>query len=156
GNFALEAFAEKEYELEVVHPLYETQSITLSSEANDYSLDPIVLTLDTPKPGNVVALNNNGVAQGKWRTAAGHCNETMLGWGSFATAGGSWGNGSDPFIAGIRFETSDLQTQLTPGAELTHVRAYFANNAEVIIKVFTGENAAELIHSQPASIPAED
>src|SRR5690606_23444168 len=63
GNFALEAFAEKEYELEVVHPLYETQSITLNSEANDYSLDPIVLTLATPKPGNVVAVNNNGVGE---------------------------------------------------------------------------------------------
>ncbi|MDN3723956.1 carboxypeptidase regulatory-like domain-containing protein [Aequorivita sp. SDUM287046] len=156
GSFALNAFADKQYELEVVHPLYETQTISFTSEAGDYTLDPIILELATPKPGNVVAVNNNGVGEVNWRKPVGHYNETMLGWGTFATAGDSWGNGGDPFIAGIRFETSDLQSQLTADAELTHVRVYFANTAEVVIKIFEGENGAELIHSQTASIPGED
>ena len=155
GNFSLEAFAEKEYDLEIVHPLYDPESMSFTSGGTDYTLDPITLMLTPHKPGDVVAINNDGVGEVEWSIPVGHYNETMIGWGNFLTAGDSWGNGGDPFIAGIRFETSDLQTQINEDAELTHVRAYISNNAEVIIKVFEGENAAELIHSQPASIQEE-
>lgn len=155
GNFTLEAFAEKEYDLEVFHPLYDAESLSFTSEVNDYTLATFTLSLTPHKPGDVVAVNNDGVGEVNWRIPVGHYNETEIGWGSFDTAGDSWGNGSDPFISGIRFETSDLQTQIAQDAELTHVKAYIANNAEIIIKVFEGEDAAELIHSQPASITEE-
>ncbi len=155
GTFILEAFSEKQYELEVFHPLYNTESITFTSEVGNYTLAPITLSLTPHKPGDVVAVNNAGVGEVNWRIPVGHYNEMQIGWGSFATAGDSWGNGGDPFIAGIRFETSDLQTQIIQDAELTHVRAYIANNAEIIIKVFEGANGAQLIHSQPASIQDE-
>lgn len=156
GSYTLEAFSEKQYELEAFHPLYTSASVSFMSEESDYTLDPITLPLFAHKPGSVVAVNNNGVGNVTWRVPVGHFNETMIGWGSFLTAGDSWGNGGDPFIAGIRFETSDLQGQLAEGAELTHVRAYIANNAEIIIKVFEGANGETLIHSQTASIPMED
>ena len=155
GSYILQAFAEKQYQLEAFHPLYSTESLSFTSGEGDYTLDPITLNIEAHKPGNVVAVNNEGVGVINWRTPVGYSNETMLGWGSFITAGDAWGAGGDPFIAGIRFETSDLQTQVTEGAELTHVKAYIANYAEIIIKVFEGQNGAQLIHSQPASIPTE-
>ena len=155
GSFILEAFAEKQYELEVVHPLYITVSTSFTSGEDDYTLDPIALVIALHKPGNVVAVNNNGVGEVNWSIPVGHFNETMLGWGSFTTVGDSWGAGGDPFISGIRFETSDLQAQVIEDAKLTHVKAYISNNAEIIIKVFEGVNGAQLIHSQPASIPTE-
>lgn len=156
GSYVLQAFAEKQYELEAFHPLYISESISFTSGESDYSLDPITLAIAAHKPGNVVAVNNNDVGEVNWRIPVGHYNETMLGWGSFITAGDSWGAGGDPFIAGIRFETSDLQTQVIEGAELTHVKAYIANNAEIIIRIYEGENGAQLIHSQPVSISTED
>lgn len=152
GNFSLNAFAEKEYELEVFHPLYIADTLTFTSLAVDYALDPVNLVLALHKPGNIVAVNNDGVGEVDWRVPVGYFNETTLGWGSFDSAGEKWGNGGDPFIAGIRFETSDLQAQVSADAELTHVKAYISNNAEIIIKVFEGANAATLIHSQPVSI----
>ncbi len=155
GNFSLEAFADKSYELDIVHPLYDAESISFTSEGSDFTLDPITLLMTPHKPGNVVAVNNNGVGEVNWRIPVGTYNETMIGWGSFLTAGDAWGNGGDPFISGIRFETTDLQTQVGENAELTHVRAYIANNAEINIKIFEGANAAQLIHSQPASIQEE-
>src|SRR5690606_3836401 len=39
GNFALNAFGEKEYELEVFHPLYASENLTFTSEVADYNLD---------------------------------------------------------------------------------------------------------------------
>lgn len=156
GNFTLEAFADKQYELEAAHPLFITETVTFTSEENDHTIDPITLELALNKPGNIVAVNNDGVGEVEWRVPVGQYNETMLGWGSFITTGDAWGNGGDPFIAGIRFETSDLQERLTEGAELTHVRVYFANNANAVIKVFEGANAEQLIHSQPVSIESED
>lgn len=156
GNFSLEAFATKQYDLAAVHPLYSTESISFSSEANDFTLAPIVLTLDAHKPTSVVAVNNNDVGEVSWEKPVGYFNETMLGWGSFITAGDAWGNGNDPFMAGIRFETTDLVSQLEEGAALTHVKVYFANHAEVIIKVFEGPNAQNLVHEQNVSIPEED
>ncbi len=156
GNFTLEAFADKQYELEAAHPLFISETVSFTSEENDHSIDPITLELALNKPGNVVAVNNNGVGEVEWRVPVGHYNETMLGWGSFITAGDAWGNGGDPFIAGIRFETSDLQAKLTEGAELTHVKVYFANHAQAVIKIFEGPNAEQLIHSQPVSISSED
>lgn len=155
GDFTLEAFADKEYDLEVVHPLYVPQSLSFTSEADDYSLDPITLAIAVHKPGNVMAVNNNDVGDVNWRVPVGTYNETTLGWGSFTTAGDSYGNGGDPFIAGIRFETSDLEAQVTTGAELTQVKVYMANSAEIIIKVFEGEDGAELVYSQPESITEE-
>lgn len=156
GSFILEAFAEKQYELEVVHPLYIPVSMSFTSGEDDYTLDPITLAIAPHKPGEVVAVNNNGVGEVNWNIPVGHFNETMLGWGSFTTVGDSWGAGGDPFISGIRFETSDLQAQVIEDAELTHVKAYISNNAEIIIRIYEGENAAQLIHSQPASIAVED
>jgi len=156
GNFTLEAYAEKEYDLEVVHPLYHTESLSFTSEADDYTLDPITLTLDPRKPGDVMAVNNDGVGEVAWRIPVGYSNETTIGWGSFINVGNAWGNGSDPFISGIRFEPSDILAQVPEDAELTHVKAYIANNAEIIIHVYEGENAEELIHSQSASIHEED
>lgn len=155
GNFTLEAFADKQYELEAIHPLYETETLSFISQSTDHTLNPITMTLATPKPGNVVAVNNNDVGEVNWSVPVGYSNETTIGWGGFITAGDSWGNGTSPFIAGIRFETTDLQTQVLPDAVLTHVKAYIANNAEIVIKVFQGANAANLIHSQPASITEE-
>lgn len=155
GNYSLEAFADKQYDLEAVHPLYSTETISFTSEAADFTLDPITLNIATPKPGNVVAVNNNGVGEVNWRVPVGYSNETSIGWGDFVTAGDAWGNGGDPFIAGIRFLPSDLQNQVNPDAELTHVKAYIANNAEIIIKIFEGANGSELIHSQSASITTE-
>lgn len=156
GNYTLEAYADKEYELEASHPLFITETVTFTSEDNDHTIDPITLEIALNKPGNVVAVNNEGVGEVEWRVPVGQYNETMLGWGSFITTGDAWGNGGDPFIAGIRFETSDLESKLTEGAELTHVRVYFANHANAVIKIFTGENASELVHSQPVAIETED
>lgn len=152
GNFSLEAFAEKEYELEVFHPLYEAETLTFTSEIGDSTLDPVTLTLSLHKPTNVVAVNNYGVGEINWNLPVGYFNETTIGWGSFDTAGEKWGNGGDPFISAIRFEPLDLQNQMPQNAELTQVKAFISNNAEIIIKVFEGENAEELIYSQPASI----
>lgn len=155
GNFTLEGFADKDYELEAVHPLYITEIISFTSEDSDHTLEPITMELATPKPSNVIAVNNNDVGEVSWNVPVGYSNETMIGWGSFITTGDSWGNGGDPFIAGIRLETTDLEAQVPADAELTHVRAYIANNAEIIIKVYEGANGAELVHSQPASVSEE-
>ena len=152
GNFTLNAFGLKQYELTVIHPLYISKTITFTSEGNNHSLSPITLELALHKPGNITAINNNGVGEVAWRKPVGYYNETMLGWGSFITTGDAWGNGGNPFTAGIRFETSDLQAKVTQGAELTHVRVHFANNANAIIKIFEGQNGGNLIHSQPVNI----
>lgn len=156
GAFTLEAFAEKDYDLRVVHPLYKDQTIALTSEADTYALDPITLELEPHKPRNTVAVNNNGVGELEWDIPVGYLNEATIGWGTFDTAGDAWSSGGDSFIAAIRLEPSDLQSQVAEDAELTHVKAYFANNAEVIIKIFEGTNAANIVHEQPASIPSED
>lgn len=156
GNYVLEGYAQKQYSLEAFHPLYLTENISFTSMNTDQTLDPITMTLALHKPGNIFAVNNDGVGEVEWDIPVGHYNETMLGWGSFIASGDAWGNGGNPFISAIRFEASDLVTQISDGAELTHVKVYFGNHAEVIIKVFEGENAETLIHSQPASIPVED
>lgn len=155
GNFTLEAFADKQYDLEVFHPLYNPEALSFTSEGGNYTLSTFTLNLTPHKPTNIVAVNNNGVGEVNWDIPVGLFNETQIGWGSFDTAGDAWGNGGNPFISGIRFEVSDLETQIIEDAKLTHVRAYIANNAEIIIKVFEGANGAELIHSQPASISEE-
>lgn len=156
GHFSLEAFATKQYDLEAVHSLYTTESISFESEADDFVLDPIVMTIAAHKPVSVFAVNNNDVGEVSWGKPVGYSNETMIGWGSFLTAGDAWGNGGDPFMAGIRFETTDLENQVPENAELTHVKVYFANHAEVLIKVFEGNNAENLVHQQKVSIPEED
>lgn len=155
GNFSLDAFALKTYSLEVFHPLYFSETVTFTSEATNYTLAPITLILTAHKPGDVVAVNNDGVGEVNWSIPVGYFNEKTIGWGSFDTAGDSYGNGGDPFIAGIRFEPIDLQPIITQEAKLTHVKAYIANNAEINIKVFKDVNGAELLHSQPASITEE-
>jgi len=155
GNYVLEAFAEKSYSLEAFHPLYLTESTSFTSDEEDYTLAQITLNIAAHKPRNIIAVNNDGVGDVSWDTPVGLFNETQIGWGSFITAGDAWGNGVAAFMAGIRFETSDLENQIVEDAELTHVRAYIANNAEINIKVFEGQNAAELLHSQSASIQEE-
>jgi len=155
GDFVLEAFAEKEYDLEATHPLYGSEAISFTSEDADFTIEPITLSLLAIKPGNVVAVNNDGIGEVTWRIPMGTYNETEIGWGSFFTAGDSYGNGNDHFISAIRFEPADIVDQVSPGAELTHVKAYIANNAEINIKVFEGANAQDLILSQAASIQDE-
>lgn len=155
GSFTLEAFAEKEYELEVFHPLYNSEDLSFTSETTDYTLDPFTLTLSLHKPIDVVAVNNDGVGEVNWDLPVGYFNETTIGWGSFSTTGEKWGNGGDPFISAINFDASDLQNQVPENGKLTHVKAYISNNAEIVVKVFDGANAAELIHSQPISISEE-
>lgn len=156
GQFTLSAFADKQYELKAAHPLYNSQTLSFKSNLSDHHLNPIVLTLALNKPGNVEAINDNGVGKVQWKVPVGYYKETKLGWGSFLTAGDAWGNGGDPFIAAVRFEPSDLQSKLTQGAELSHVKVYFANHAQAIVKIFEGANAGQLIHSQQVSIPGED
>lgn len=156
GKFTLEAFADKQYELLAAHPLFTSKTVTFTSQNNDYTIAPITLELALNKPRNIEAVKNNTVGEVKWNVPVGQYNETMLGWGSFITTGDSWGNGGDPFTSGVRFEVSDLQTKLTEGAELTHVKVYFANNANAVIKIFEGPNGTNLIHSQPVSIANED
>ena len=156
GNFTLEAFADKQYEIKAAHPLFISETVTFTSQANSHTIEPITLEIALNKPGNVVAVNNSGVGEVEWSVPVGQYNETMLGWGSLITTGDSWGNGGDPFIAGVRFEPSDLQAKLTEGAELTHVKVYFANNANAVIKIFEGPNGGQLIHSQPVTVTGED
>lgn len=158
GKYTLNAFADKQYKLQATHPLYIAKEVTFKSDAGNQTIAPITLDLALNKPGNVVAVNNNGIGNVEWRTPVGTFNETTLGWGSFITSKDAWGNAGKPFIAASRFEPADLKTKLTltEKAELTHVKAYFANNAEVIIKIFEGPNAEKLIHSQPASVTGED
>src|SRR5699024_4522505 len=69
--------------------------------------------------------------------------------------GDAWGNGNNPFIAGVRFEPADLENQISEGAELTHVKAYIANYAEIVVHVYEGQNAENTVHSQAVSIPEE-
>lgn len=156
GNFTLEAFADKQYELIATNPLFLSKTVTFTSQNNDYTIDPIILELALNKPRNIVAVKTNNIGEVEWSVPVGQYNETTLGWGSLITTGDSWGNGGDPFISGVRFEPSDLQTKLTEGAELTHVKVYFANTANAVIKIFEGPNAENLVHSQPVSIASED
>lgn len=156
GDFVLEAYADKNYDLEYFHPLYDSESISFTSQLQDYTIDNVTLTRTLHKPNSVVAENNEGVGEVSWRIPNGYFDETQIGWGTFIAAGDAWGNGGEPFMAGIRLEPSDLENQISEGAELTHVRAYIANNAEIIVRIFKGANAEELIHSQEVSIPEEN
>lgn len=156
GSYTLEAFADKQYELKATHPLFISQTVNFTSEADNHSIEPITLETALNKPGNVTAVNNSGVGEVQWSVPVGHYNETILGWGSLITTGDAWGNGGDPFIAGVRFVPSDLEAKLTEGAELTHVKVYFANTANAVIKIFEGPSGAQLIHSQPVTITSED
>ncbi|MET3731514.1 carboxypeptidase regulatory-like domain-containing protein [Moheibacter stercoris] len=156
GSFVLEAYAGKEYDLEASHPLFVSETISFVSESTDFTLDPIELELALNKPGSVIAVNNNGVGEVSWQKPVGMFNETQIGWGSFLAAGDAWGNGGNPFIAGIRLEPADLANQLEEGAKLTHVKIYYANNANTIIHIYKGANASELIHSQPFNVTTEN
>lgn len=155
GNFTLEAYGEKEYDLEYFHPLYDSENSSFTSEEQNFTLTDMTLNLSLHKPGSVVAVNNEGVGEVSWRIPVGHYEETTIGWGTFIAAGDAWGNGNDPFIAGVRFEPADLENQISEGAELTHVKAYIANNAEIVVHVYEGQNAENTIHSQAVSIPEE-
>lgn len=158
GNYSLNAFAGKPYQLQATHPLYNSKELSFTSDNANQTIAPITLDITLSKPTNVTAVNNNGVGNIEWRTPVGTFNETTLGWGSFISSGDAWGNGGDPFIAAVRFEPTDLKTKLKvkDRAELTHIKAYFGNKANVIIKIYEGPNAENLIHSQPASVDYED
>lgn len=155
GNFTLEAYGEKEYDLEYFHPLYDSETISFTSEEQNFTLTDMTLNLSLHKPGSVVAVNNEGVGEVSWRIPVGHYEETTIGWGTFIAAGDAWGNGNNPFIAGVRFEPADLENQISEGAELTHVKAYIANYAEIVVHVYEGQNAENTVHSQAVSIPEE-
>src|SRR5699024_10969856 len=107
GSYTFEAFADKQYELKATHPLFISQTVNFTSETQNQTIEPITLEIALNKPGNVVAVNNSGVGEVQWRVPVGHYNETILGWGSLITTGDAWGNGGDPFIAGVRFVPSD-------------------------------------------------
>lgn len=158
GSYNLNAFADKQYKLQATHPLYIPRELSFTSDGANQTIAPITLSISLKKPTNVTAVNNNGIGNIEWRTPVGTSNETQLGWGSFLSSGDSWGNGGDPFIAAVRFESSDLKTKLKvqDRAELTHVKAYFGNNANAIIKIYEGANAEKLVHSQPISVEYED
>src|SRR5690606_15973725 len=80
GNYVLEAFAEKEYDLTAFHPLYNAEEISFTSEPNDYTLDPITLELALHKPQAVFAVNNDNVGDVTWDVPVGYFNETQFGW----------------------------------------------------------------------------
>ncbi|MEE4178278.1 MAG: choice-of-anchor J domain-containing protein [Bacteroides sp.] len=148
GAFSLQAYGGKEYQIEVIHPLYYSYQDSFTSEEEDYSLGNITLTTEPHKPMNVVAeLAENG-AQLNWEIPYGLDHESMLAWGTQTNVNDGWGFGGEEFIAGIRFSYVDLQASIPENGKLTHVKVYFNNHANFIIKVFQGTNASTLLHSQ--------
>ncbi|TVQ11795.1 MAG: T9SS C-terminal target domain-containing protein [Bacteroidetes bacterium] len=154
GEFALNGFGEKEYNLHVSHPLYFAHEQPFTTEDNDFALDPISLDLQAHKPMNVVAALDNGNGQVSWDIPYGLTNETGLQWGSLTQYTG-WGWGGAPFTAGIRFTISDLQNMIPEDGKLTHVKAYISNQANIHIEVFEGHQAAQLIYTHAESISEE-
>lgn len=151
GEYTLNAFGSKEYELEVTHPLYFSGYDSFVSEEHDHNLADMVLEIMPHKPMNVLAeiLQGNGVVS--WDKPYGLDNQTMLAWGSL-TQLTAWGWGGAPFTAGIRFTISDLNNLIPEGGKLTHIKAYIANNAQIHLEVFEGHNAANLIYTHPENI----
>ncbi len=155
GAFEFNAFANKTYTVNATHPLYFSYNEEIISQATDFTLDTIALNLNALKPLNVVAVNSADTGIVTWYAPEGTYNETLIGWGSMTNTGNGWGDGGDEFIAAIRFETTDLATMVPQNGKLTHVKAYVSNYADIIIEVYEGANAAELIYSQPLSIIEE-
>lgn len=155
GNFQFNAFANKSYTVTASHPLFIGVTNSFTSEETDFTLETITLNLNAIKPLNVVATNNNDNGVITWEKPEGTYNETTIGWGSFSNTGNGWGDGGDEFIAGIRFEVADIANMIPENGKLTHIKAYVSNYAEIILEVYQGENASELIYSQPISITDE-
>jgi hypothetical protein len=151
GEFTLNAFAEKDYQLNVSHPLYHSSQQTFTSEDDNFSLDPVQLDLMAHKPMNVIAEIENSAGVITWERPYGLDNETMLQWGSL-TQYTAWGWGGAEFTAGIRFTISDLNNIVPENGKLTHIRAYIANHANIHLEVFEGAQAAELIYTHPETI----
>jgi len=156
GAFSLQAFAEKEYELEVIHPLYFTHQQSFVSQDQDYSLGQITLEVAPHKPMNVVASINDDIGQISWQAPYGLDHEFLLAWGSQTNVNNGWGYGGAEFIAGVRFTQSDMWDLWPENRKLTHVKVYFNNHASFNIKVFQGANASTLIYSEQRSVNEED
>lgn len=155
GNFEFTAFANKSYTVVANHPLFIEASTSFTSEESDFTLEAIVLQLNALKPLNVSATNNNDNGVISWDKPEGTYNQTTIGWGSFTNTGNGWGDGGDEFIAAIRFELSDIDTMIPENGKLTHIKAYISNYADIILEVYQGENASEMIYSEPISITEE-
>lgn len=154
GEFSLQAYAEKDYQLEVSHPLYLPFNDTFVSAAEDYSLGTISLGISPHKPMNVVAALDEDGAQLNWEVPYGLDHESMLAWGTQTNVNDGWGMGGEEFIAGIRFSYLDLQEALPENAKLTHVKVHFHNYADFIIKVFQGSDANTILFEQEGSVDA--
>lgn len=155
GAFSLNAFANKSYTVTAFHALYNAFTNDFISESADFTIDTISLAINPLKPLNVVAVNNSDTATITWDAPEGTYNETLIGWGSMTNTGNGWGDGGDEFTAAIRFETSDLTAIVPENGKLTHIKAYISNNANIILEVYEGENATELIYAQPKTIVDE-
>ena len=151
GHFTLSAFGEKEYTIEVSHPLYHTESVSLTTPDEDHDIGTVNLSVQPHRPMNVVAELQDSHGHISWEIPYGLTNQTMLEWGSL-TQFTAWGWGGAPFTAGVRFTISDLQNMIPADGKLTHVKAFIANNAHIHIEVFEGHNAAELIYTHPETI----
>lgn len=156
GAFSLQAFAGKDYEMEIIHPLYFTHQQSFVSQDQDYSLGQITLEVAPHKPMNVVASIVDDIGQLSWEVPYGLDHESWLAWGTQTNVNNGWGYGGDPFIAGIRFTQNDLLNLVPENGKLTHVKVYFNNHANFNIKVFEGANAGSLIYSENRSVAAED
>ncbi|NLM93667.1 MAG: T9SS type A sorting domain-containing protein [Bacteroidales bacterium] len=154
GAFSLQAYGEKDYQLEVIHPLFNSYVDNFTSGSADYSIGTIKLGVTPHKPMNVVAALDEGVAQVNWDVPYGLDHESMLAWGTQTNVNDGYGFGGDEFIAGIRFSHLDLQEALPENGKLTHVKVHFHNYADFIIKVFQGENASTLLYEQEGSVDA--
>ena len=66
GAFSLQAYGEKDYQLEVIHPLFNSYVDNFTSGSADYSIGTIKLGVTPHKPMNVVAALDEGVAQVNW------------------------------------------------------------------------------------------
>ncbi len=156
GDFTLQAFAGKDYHLEVKHPLYLTFNQSFVSPDEDYPMGDIVLDVAAHKPMNVVASIVDDIGHLSWLAPYGLDHESMLAWGSQTNVNNGWGYGGDVFTAGVRFTQSDMWDLWPENRKLTHVKVYFNNHATFNIKVFQGANASTLIYSEQRSVSEED
>jgi hypothetical protein len=155
GVFTLQAFAGKDYHLEVKHPLYLTFNLSFVSPDEDYPMGDIVLDVAAHKPMNVVASIVDDIGQLSWLAPYGLDHESWLAWGSLTNVNNGWGYGGAGFTAGVRFTQSDMYDLDPLNSKLTHVKVYFNNHANFNIKVFEGANAATLIHTENHSVAEE-
>lgn len=151
GEFVLEAYGDKNYYLEIEHPLYHSTSLDFQSEETDFEIDPFVLDIQAHKPMNVVAELSGTTGVVSWDKPYGLDNESILEWGTH-TNHTSWGWGGDEFTAAVRFTPDDLMDMIPEDGKLTHIKTYIQSQSDIHLQVFEGEEAANLIYSHPETI----